>query len=291
MSTSQYNSPLDVVERAHSVPQAMLAQTYTGRLASSLVFSQPKLDGIRCLANAHGLWSRHGTRITSCQHLEATLRPVFYKHPGLVLDGELYAHAAPEGLSTIISLVNTRQPSPEKQRQCNALMAFHVFDVPSHPGLFTTRHAALLATLEPCLGSGRGIHVVQTEAVSSTAKLDQLYAKYLACGYEGQMIRLDAPYAPRRSSYLLKRKPLSDAEFDVVQIHEVQGAVTGFAKRVTLRASDGRTFGANLKCSREYARTLLARSFQAATVSFNGLTSTGLPRAPVVTALHEFPRL
>ncbi len=269
----------------------MLAQTYKGRLASGPVLSQPKLDGIRCLADAHGLWSRHGTRITSCQHLEASLAPLFHKHPGLVLDGELYAHAAPEGLSTIVSLVNTRQPSPEKQRRCQALIAFHVFDMPSHPGLFTARYAALLATLAPCLRPGTGIHVVETAPASSTARLDQLYADYLACGYEGQMIRLDAPYTPRRSSCLLKRKPLSDAEFDVVQVHEVQGAVTGFAKRVTLRASDGRTFGANLKCSREDARTLLRRSFQAATVSFNGLTSTGLPRAPVVTALHELPRL
>ena len=105
------------------------------------------------------------------------------------------------------------------------------------------------------------------------------------------MIRLDAPYAPVRSSWLLKRKPLTDAEFAVVQVHEVQGTVTGFAKRVTLRLSDGRTFGANLKCSRDYARTLLGRPFQAATVRFNGLTSTGVPRAPVVTALHEFTRL
>ena len=74
-------------------------------------------------------------------------------------------------------------------------------------------------------------------------------------------------------------------------VHEVQGAIVGFAKRVTLRLSDGRTFGANLKCSREYARTLLEPSFQTATVSFNGLTSTGIPRTPVVTALHEHPRL
>ena len=170
-------------------------------------------------------------------------------------------------------------------------MALHVFDLPLHPGLFTARYAALRATLEPCLGSGRGIHVVQTTPASSIARLDQLYAVYLAAGYEEQMIRLDAPYAPQRSSCLLKRKPLSDAEFDVVQVHEVQGTVTGFAKRVTLRLSDGRTFGANLKCSREYARTLLARPFKAATVSFNGLTSTGIPRSPVVTALHELPRL
>ena len=158
----------------------MLAQIYKGRLASGPVLSQPKLDGIRCLADAHGLWSRHGTRITSCQHLEASLAPLFHKHPGLVLDGELYAHAAPEGLSTIVSLVNTRQPSLEKQRRCQAMMAFHVFDMPSHPGLFTARYAALLEELEPRLRPGTGIHVVETELATSTARLDQLYADYLA---------------------------------------------------------------------------------------------------------------
>ena len=155
------------------------------------------------------------TWITSYQHLEATLAPVFRKHPGLVLDGELYAHAAPEGLSTIVSLVNTRQPGPEKQRRCQALIGFHVFDMPSHPGLFMARLAALPTVLKPDLDSESGIHVVEAAPASSAARLDQFYADYLACGYEGQMIRLDAPYAPRRSSCLLKRKPLSDAEFDV----------------------------------------------------------------------------
>ena len=163
--------------------------------------------------------------------------------------------------------------------------------MPSHPGLFTSRYAALLATLGPYLRPGTGIHVVDTVPVSSVARLDQLYADYLAGGYEGQMIRLDAPYAPRRSSCLLKRKPMSDTEFDVVGVHEVQGTVTGFAKRVTLRLSNGRFFGANLQCSREYARTLLERPFKTATVRFNGLTSTGIPRSPVVTALHELPRM
>ena len=75
----------------------MLAQTYKGRLTSGRVLSQPKLDGVRCMADAHGLWSRHGTRITSCQHLEASLAPVFQEHPDRVLDGELYSHAAPRG--------------------------------------------------------------------------------------------------------------------------------------------------------------------------------------------------
>ena len=84
MSNRKCKSPLEIMERAHFVPQLMLAQTYKGRLAASSMLSQPKLDGIRCLADAHGPWSRHGTRITSCQHLEASLAPLFRKHPGLI---------------------------------------------------------------------------------------------------------------------------------------------------------------------------------------------------------------
>ena len=53
----------------------------------------------------------------------------------------------------------------------------------------------------------------------------------LEAGYEGQMIRKDAPYECKRSKNLLKRKEFITEEFKVVKVVEGQGAWTGYVKR------------------------------------------------------------
>ena len=56
------------------------------------VFSQPKLDGIRCIAMREGLFTRTGKEIVAVPHIHEALEPFFDKYPSAVLDGELYNH-------------------------------------------------------------------------------------------------------------------------------------------------------------------------------------------------------
>ncbi len=46
----------------------MLAHDYTKRPQDS-GWSQPKLDGIRCVVDKNGMWTRAGKPITSCPHI------------------------------------------------------------------------------------------------------------------------------------------------------------------------------------------------------------------------------
>ncbi len=269
----------------------MLAQTFSGELPTGVTFSQPKLDGVRCLADARGLWSRTGRRITSCSHIEEALKPFFAVHPDSLLDGELYTHALRDNLSTIISLVNTRKPDVARRVRCESLMEFHVFDMPSHPGIFSARRAAVAAALHATVQLVKAIHLVATTRLEHRDQMNDLFVAYRAAGYEGQMIRLNSPYESARSASLLKRKPFQDAEFDLVRIDEVQGSQSGYAKRVILQMPDGRSFGASIRGTRDFARGLLTRNVQSATVQFATRTPSGIPRSPVAIAFHEGERL
>ena len=43
------------------------------------IYSQPKLDGIRCIVKKDGMWSRNGKKIISAPHIHESLKPLFEK--------------------------------------------------------------------------------------------------------------------------------------------------------------------------------------------------------------------
>jgi len=261
----------------------MLARKYCGKLPDHF-FTQPKLDGVRAIAAADGLWSRSGRRITSCPHIELALKALFDMHPHLILDGELYHHDLCDDLFSIISLVNRR--SRELDRSTPSIQ-FHVYDVPSFSVPFSERLSMLDRMRSFLSGPRSPIRVVATCSASSRDELDARLKMAVADGYEGLMIRTNGLYVHGRSGNLLKLKPFDDDEFDILSFEEVRGATSGFAQRVTLQLPDGRTFKANLKCDRSYARALLNSDFKSATVRHFGFTPKGIPRSPVAVAFYR----
>ena len=70
--------------------ECMLADKYDAKKHTNFpYYSQPKLDGIRCLISKDGMQSRNGKPIVSCPHIMEALDPFFKKYPNVVLDGEL----------------------------------------------------------------------------------------------------------------------------------------------------------------------------------------------------------
>ncbi len=55
------------------------------------LYSQPKLDGIRCIVTKDGMFSRNGKEIISAPHIRESLDKLFKHEPHTILDGELYA--------------------------------------------------------------------------------------------------------------------------------------------------------------------------------------------------------
>ncbi|WP_037500599.1 ATP-dependent DNA ligase [Sphingomonas jaspsi] len=285
--TREYHRTIEATDGGAHFFKPMLAKEYAP--TSFPVFAQPKLDGIRCITTKDGMFSRQGKPITAVPHIHAALAPLFEANPGLILDGELYNHDLKDDFGEISSIVRKAKPSAADLEKAEAVMQYHVYDVPSVGNSPFRFRADDLATMFKSLACG-WIVPVETVLVQSAVELDELYGRWLEAGYEGQMVRLDALYEQKRSKSLLKRKEFQDAEYEVISIDEGNGNWAGVAKRVSCRLPDGRVFGAGIRGTRERAASLLGEQHKVVTVRFFALTPDGVPRFPVVTKFHGAER-
>lgn len=274
----------------------MLAKNYDDRPIKDgewgNVYSQPKLDGVRCIATSEGLFSRQGKPIESCPHIWDALEPLFRNDPDLIIDGELYADKLSDNFNEIIHLVRKQKPGPDHFAKTEATIKYHVYDLPSEDARFLDRYQELHALVvdDP---SGY-IVLVPTTGVHDQADLDTFNAEYIEAGYEGQMVRRDGPYKNGRSFDLLKRKTFVDQEFKIVSVDEGIGNRAGMAGFITYELGDGRTFKSGIKGNWEYATQLLVDADKykggEGTVRFFQFTPDGIPRFPVTVALYEGAR-
>lgn len=266
----------------------MLAQTYAG--FPGHCYAQPKLDGIRCIATIDGLFSRQGKPIVAVPHIHSALAPVFQADPTIVLDGELYNHELRDDFGEISSIVRKSNPTVEALEKAEAVMQYHIYDVPSEGELPFVHRAAKISILIGELDCS-WLVPVETVGITSEHQLNEVYGRWLEAGYEGQMVRLNAPYEQKRSKSLLKRKEFQSEEFPVISIEEGLGNWAGVAKAVRCSLPDGRVFGAGIRGSRDRAAALLRETYATCTVRFFALTPDGVPRFPVVTDFHNAERV
>jgi len=263
----------------------MLANDYS-KLKKGLEFpviSQPKLDGIRCLSRANGLWTRAGKEITSCPHLEESLKEVFDAMPGIIIDGELYNHELKDDFNSITSMVRKTKLTEADITKSKELVQYHVYDLfdTNNPNMPFTDRQQLLSEIVKDI---EGVVVVETTKVFSQEKLDELYGTYLTDGFEGQMVRIDSAYENKRSKFLLKRKEFITDEFTVVSVEEGQGNWSGHIKRFVLNLPDGTQFGAGVRGNQATLRELFESNNKPtwATLRYFTPTPDGIPRFPVV---------
>lgn len=280
--TREYHRTKDTVSAGAHFFKPMLAKEYKGWAGPC--WAQPKLDGIRCIATKDGLFSRQGKPITAVPHIHASLAPVFAEYPDRILDGELYNHDLKDDFNEIVSIVRKKSPTAKELEKAEAMIQYHIYDVPSADDVVTRMKAMMLAA------DVSGHVAVPTHFVNDKDELDALYGQWLELGYEGQMVRLPGKYEQKRSGLLLKRKEFQDAEYEVVSIEEGVGNWTGIAKRAICRLPDGRTFGAGIKGSMERGKALLTETHKVATVRYFALTPDGIPRFPVATVFHGAER-
>ena len=261
------------------------------------VYSQPKLDGMRCIVKNDGMWSRTGKQILSAPHIRAALQPVFDENPNIVLDGELYTHELKDNFNEIISMVRKSKPTEQDLAESARVIEYWVYDVVDSSKLFVDRYQEFLDQYSEFPREARTswfqsystkmdkIRIVATGIANTPAELDRLYGAYMNYGFEGQMIRLNAPYEHKRSKSLLKRKEFTDIELPILDIVEGNGNRTGMAGYMTFEI-EGRRFNSNIKGPHEYLAKVLAEKDsligKTATIQFFNLTPDGIPRFPYV---------
>ena len=294
---------------SYEIFKPMLAHDFTKTPVED-GYTQPKLDGIRCIVDRHGMHTRGGKPINSCPHIWESLKPIIDANPNIVLDGELYNHELKANFEKIVSLVRKVKCRPEEIAESAELVEYHIYDMYDHNDtdkLFTDRSKWLAenitgnttvlvnnditdrsAEIDRLRGeynkTGNMIVLVNTDIADSSAEIDRLYGEYTEAGYEGQMVRQNAPYQCKRSKSLLKRKEFITEEFDVVDVVEGQGAWTGYAKRFVLALPDGTQFGSGVRGSQSKLKELLESEVKPTWVTcrFFEYSNDGVPRFPVV---------
>jgi len=312
IDVKKFYAPMLAQDFKNKLRKQTVMNFLNGSATAPAIFSQPKLDGIRCIAVREGLFTRTGKPITAVPHIHEALEPFFEKYPNATLDGELYNHAYKDDFNKIIHLVRKQNLTEEHLAESKKMIQYHIYDAPvigesigvahsclTEKDLFSDRTSVLDAQFSNLGIDGRSLHgepnplvIVETTEVNSREHLDELYADYVEVGYEGQMIRLDAPYENKRSPKLLKRKEFVDEEYEILGYDEGTGNREGTVKHFKFKNKDGREFCSNVKGTFEYMAELLERGDELvgkqATVKYFNLTPDGIPRFPYVIAIRDY---
>ena len=210
---------------------------------SEKVFMQPKLDGVRCIIQLNDeneviAYSRTGKPWLNVKHILQDLKPFFDQHPDVILDGELYNHDLRDNFNKIISLVRKTKPTDLDRSEAAELVQFHCYDYANGSDSYGIRMRNLSVSdmYSYCV---RYVH-----ATSVTE--DQTYIQHqcnLDEGYEGSILRLDAPYQCKRSYNLQKFKDFHDTEATIVGYVPGKGKRTGTLGKFLMMDDEGVEFG------------------------------------------------
>ena len=257
------------------------------------IFSQPKLDGIRCIVNRDGMWSRNGKPIISAPHIRHSLNELFEKYPDVVFDGELYADKFANDFNKIVSLVKRTKPTAADLEASEKNIQYWIYDLPVEDETFQQRTISLIELWMENLRyfNSNYVRFVDTEYCGTEEGVMELYEKYIEMGYEGQMLRLDGKYENKRSRNLMKHKTFIDEEYTIIDICEGEGNRSGTAGYFVFRTRDGKPFKSNVKGTWEETAEMLRNKSQLigkeATVKYFNLTPDGIPRFPYVIGIDR----
>ena len=250
------------------------------------IYSQPKLDGIRCIVTKDGMFSRNGKPILSAPHILQELHTHFKIYPNMIFDGELYADKFANDFNKIVSLVKKTKPTKEDLAESKKNIEYHIYDLPSVDDVFRIRYRKLCdLKLPKCC-----VRVV-THTVGNEDELMTAYGQYIDAGYEGQMLRLDSKYENKRSKSLLKHKSFIDEEYEILDVVEGEGNRSGTAGYMLFETRDGKPFKSNIKGTWEETAEMLKNKKQligkSATIKYFNLTPDGIPRFPFVININR----
>lgn len=272
------------------VPLPMLAHEYTKRgkvdLFQKGCFSQPKLDGTRCVGVVgKGLFSRNRKTYPHLEHIVAELGKL---SPGLVLDGELYSNTLTfQEVVGIVKKETLKKGDEEKQ----VAIKYYVYDL-----INGEPYEKRLAMLNALFRKNQFKHLVfvPTMVCMSEEQMKEQHAGHVADGYEGIMLRAkNGLYKHSRSVDLLKYKEFFDGEYEIVGYEQGVGLEEGCVIW-RCRTVEGGAFMCRPRGTREERQDLFKRGEnyigKQLTVRYQELTSSELkvPRFPVGITVRDY---
>lgn len=266
----------------------MLAHKFEGRKAERFVwpgYAQPKLDGVRCLAQRN----KDGSiLLTSRAGLEWNVplvaqRLAKWLPDDMIVDGEIYIHGS--SCQSITSLVKSANPKGKSFKPESKALEYHIYDVPSAEGRDDEPWEQRVRHLEQIVR--RHEIVVPTFQVEDMVDLKQQHGSFIESGYEGTIVRASHGLYQwgYRSDELLKYKDFQDAEFRVLDACDGRGKMEGAVIWTCVNDTSNGTFECSMKCTMEERKNYYKNKDKyiggKLTVRFFDRTDDGLPRFPV----------
>jgi hypothetical protein len=216
------------------------------------VITQPKLDGIRCIAqktdNGIEAFTRNGKRIDSIPHILESLKDFFKKNPYAILDGELYNHDLRDNFNKITSLVRKQTPVRGKS------------------------------------DTDTSFEKKQQEFTERCGEAKDIIEYWI---YDAPVVA-----SISGTTELVEDKEFMDEEFEVIDIEEGAGNRTGTAKHLVCKNKDGSVFHSNIKGTFEYLEEILKNKKnyigKLATIKFFQYTPDGVPRFPYAIGFRDY---
>ena len=250
------------------------------------IFSQPKLDGIRCIVTKDGMFSRNGKPIISAPHIRESLSEIFEAYPNLIFDGELYADKFANDFNKIVSLVKKTKPTDADLKESKKNIQYWIYDLPDNDIQFGYRCDRLNHLFETFDFFNKHCVEVETHICNDEDEVMGLYEEYVEHGFEGQMLRTNGKYENKRSKFLMKHKSFIDEEYTIVDVCEGEGNKTNMVGYMTFETADGKPFKSNVKATFEESEEMFRNRNQLigkqATIKYFNLTPDGIPRFPYV---------
>jgi len=252
------------------------------------IASQKKYDGVRCIIHSGGMFSRNGKPILSAPHIFESFKPLFEKFPELTFDGELYTDKEFD-FNKIISCVRKTKPELQDLIESKEYIRYFIYDLASSDKPFIDRYNTLRSMSNDGLFPNTCI-ISDIDLVNNETEVQEHHDKYVAEGFEGQMLRiLNGEYENKRSNYLLKNKVFDDNEFIIRDVKEGIGKLQGKVGKLVF---DG--FESAVNGEHSYLEELWLNRDRLigleATVRYFGLTTTEIPvpRFPKVISLRDY---
>ena len=254
-------------------------------------YSQPKLDGIRCIAiiemGVATLWTRTRKPITGVPHIIKALEQQFPQYDGdttedrTILDGELYNHSYKDRFEDIVSFC--KQVTPKHGYQ---IVQYHVYDMVDGCA-FTERTDRIKSS-----GFVNPLVAVKTTYTLNAEELMEQFNEDRNDGYEGTMVRnADSLYENKRSYNLQKIKEFDDAEFKIVGVKSGRGRMSECAI-FTCATSKGDLFDCKMEGSLDRLKEILLDSRNVIgkmlTVRYQGFTNGKMPRFPIGVSVRDY---
>ena len=290
-----YVHDINDVDASAEIFTPMLAKEY-GKFKHKIKYPcavQPKFDGVRSNVDEdNGQLSREGRPQVSAPHLLEAIKPILTTN--VVIDVEIYNHDLKDNFDQIISLARKSKPTPEDLAESAKVLQYHIYDMflKDEPEMLFLDRFTLLENKIKSLNNPMLV-ICPTIICCNEDELNAAYDKFLEAGYEGMMVRNNAPYAQKRTENLLKRKEFQDAEFEVLDIIEGQGNRSGMAGTILLKLNEnGATFNSSATGGETFYKELLTNKDKyigkMATVKFQNYTPGGVPRFPTIKAIRDY---